>query len=438
MKKIIIIILIISGFSNNLLAQNYIENLVVEKYYISDENDADNPFSPGLNPADTTYRVFIDLCEGCKLISLFGNSNNLLEISSTQPFFNTNDFGVTFGHNNVLTALNFHTVGIDSYLCFGGTSGTTLGVLKSEDQDGSIWPNGNQNGLLQNDDPAAGIPLTQQDGLAPTDSLRPAEPEGFTIQPVEQNAPGYATSIFGSETDSSSFTSAYFDSLKIQCDGALGADDANHIMIGQFTTEGQFSFQLNVVIRVPGVGDLEIVADEETAQQGQVVSGFLKYPPECGCTDPNYIEFNPAAPCDDGSCDELISIGCTDTLACNFNDEANLNVQSLCCYGVDDCGELDPFLACPSLSTEENENEQFKLYPNPADREFSIELNAQIASEGGNLLILNSTGVGILETELAPNQYKYNITTNELSSGLYYVLITNKNSKVSKKLIIQH
>lgn len=44
-----------------------------------------------------------------------------------------------------------------------------------------------------------------------------------------------------------------------------------------------------------------------------------------GCTDSLYIEYNPDANIDDGSCQTLIVEGCTDSSALNYNPEANIN-----------------------------------------------------------------------------------------------------------------
>lgn len=46
-------------------------------------------------------------------------------------------------------------------------------------------------------------------------------------------------------------------------------------------------------------------------------------PPVPGCMDDNYIEFNPAATVDDGSCATFKIIGCTDTTAFNYDSTAN-------------------------------------------------------------------------------------------------------------------
>ena len=46
-------------------------------------------------------------------------------------------------------------------------------------------------------------------------------------------------------------------------------------------------------------------------------------PPILGCMDPAYVEFNPLADTDDGSCANLIVFGCTDSTMYNYNVLAN-------------------------------------------------------------------------------------------------------------------
>lgn len=439
MKKLILLILLFSSIGRLAWGQQYIQDLILEKYYITDSNDAADPFSAGLNESDTTYRVFIDMCEGCKLLGMFGNENHLFEISSTEPFYN-NDLGQTFGHQIAQNFLNISTIGIDSYLSLGASSDSKLAILKSQDPDGSIWPNGTSTGLLVNDDPEAAIPLTEQDGLIGLpDTLTSTLPPGFTVQPLEQDAEAYVDAVFGTESDSSLFTSAYFESLTIRASqGMFGADESNRILLGQFTTSGELSFQFNLILFIPGEGQVRVVADEQNLQPGEVVSAFLKYPPECGCTDPNYIEFNPAAPCDDGSCQELIVFGCTDTLACNYSEDVNFNVESLCCYGIDDCGELDPLIACPTLGTEFENAQNLRVYPNPADHTLNIEISNDLRSEAGYLSLHNSSGNQAISMRIKAGEHRHTINTTKLSSGIYQLVLIYPDATITRKIIIQH
>ena len=79
-------------------AQPDIEDVLVEVYYVSDNNDATDETGGFLAPGSRTYRVFIDLCTGCSMRALYGDSAHPLLIRSTAPFFNNIDRGRTYGH----------------------------------------------------------------------------------------------------------------------------------------------------------------------------------------------------------------------------------------------------------------------------------------------------------------------------------------------------
>ena len=50
-----------------------------------------------------------------------------------------------------------------------------------------------------------------------------------------------------------------------------------------------------------------------------------------GCNDPNYIEFDINVTQSNGSCSELVVLGCMDIIACNFNNQSNVSDGS-CSY----------------------------------------------------------------------------------------------------------
>ena len=47
-----------------------------------------------------------------------------------------------------------------------------------------------------------------------------------------------------------------------------------------------------------------------------------------GCTDPGYLEFDPIATDDDSSCNTLIVLGCTVNTALNYDSIANVDDNS--------------------------------------------------------------------------------------------------------------
>lgn len=59
-----------------------------------------------------------------------------------------------------------------------------------------------------------------------------------------------------------------------------------------------------------------------------------------GCTEPGYIEYDPNATIDDGSCETEIIYGCTDSAACNYKPDANVDDGS-CVIPNGPCQECD-------------------------------------------------------------------------------------------------
>ena len=53
-----------------------------------------------------------------------------------------------------------------------------------------------------------------------------------------------------------------------------------------------------------------------------------------GCTSQDYVEYNPNANVDDGSCSVISLIGCTDPNSCDYNPNANTDDGSCNVYPV--------------------------------------------------------------------------------------------------------
>ena len=55
-----------------------IEQLIMETYYISDANDATDTIGGQLEEGSTTYRIYVDLLPGSRLLSIYGDENHPL------------------------------------------------------------------------------------------------------------------------------------------------------------------------------------------------------------------------------------------------------------------------------------------------------------------------------------------------------------------------
>jgi hypothetical protein len=136
-----------SAFSQGL------QGIVVEKYYqanaadVADANSNSGSIVP-LTQASVTYRVYVDMAAGYKFSQMFGNAAHNLTISASTGFFNDTQWGVDVNpETKATTSIKKNTGMIDSWLTIGGVATGKVGVLKSEDSDGTI---GNQHAVLAN------------------------------------------------------------------------------------------------------------------------------------------------------------------------------------------------------------------------------------------------------------------------------------------------
>lgn len=71
-----------------------------------------------------------------------------------------------------------------------------------------------------------------------------------------------------------------------------------------------------------------------------------------GCTDESYLEYNPEAEADDGSCETLAVFGCTDSLAFNYNALANMDDGS-CIEDIGGCTDENACNYNPDATTDD-------------------------------------------------------------------------------------
>jgi hypothetical protein len=222
-------------------SQNGLENVLVERYYISDANDEAG--SIGTLPiGSVTYRIFVDMLPGYNFQMAYGSQTHTLFMNTTTSFFNNEDRGSITPTYTKAQAKN-NTVMLDSWLSAGAACVGNFGILKADDNGIANVVNGD--GLLMNDNTFAGIPLTSQDGLIA------GTPGSFGVLGIDSAVAVFdAISQFG---NSFSTTNGAWYCLN----GAIGPDTSiNRVLIAQITTDGIFTFELNVQIGTPS-GDLE-------------------------------------------------------------------------------------------------------------------------------------------------------------------------------------
>jgi hypothetical protein len=344
MKKTIFILL--TWYLTVFTVSAQVEQVIVETYYVSDGKDASDEDGGYLEEGSVTYRIYLDLVEGNKLISIYGNENHALKFASTEKFFNNLYRDKTFGYQINKNNLDNNTLALDSWLTIGFASNLNFGLPKPEDPDGSIVGGINNDGgsagvpggLLTNNDPNAGIPLTESDGLVPSTISTTGF---FDLNIISEN--GDDSTIFGALTNAKTFTS--YNARLLYSQGISGPTADNRILVAQLTTKGMLSFELNLEIQKSDGTTINYVAAESAMGVDTFYSRWLSYPFSCGCTDPDFLEYDKNASCDDGSCATPLILGCTDPAACNFDPAANKNIPEMCCFNSQCALELG--IVCP-------------------------------------------------------------------------------------------
>jgi hypothetical protein len=431
MVKNIFLVLLFQSLS--FISFSQLEKVIVEKYYVSDLNDATDTLGGGLAFGSTTYRVYVDLAPGSILKKIYGDVNHPFSIQSTAPFFNHKSDGQTFAKDFVKNRYSEGTVALDTWITLGQTTKTLggktyFGIPKNQDTNGSFIGGVNNDGgselnptgLLVNNDVSAGMPLTQADGMDTMGTI----PSNWSNFGLLDFTTGNDSTIFGSLTTRSEFTS---DNFFLTNSGLKGLKlDSNQILIAQLTTLGEISFKLNITVEaiVNGVYQtINYVSSDGTILIGEEFNPFLSYPTDCGCNDPDFLEFDPLAVClAPGACITPIVIGCMDTLACNYDSNANVNFTSMCCY-PGKCNERDIAIVCPNLR---GDNFDFVVYPNPSSTDFFLDVYNGRLNEDIHVEVFNTFGVKVYEHDFDPTmiltEEKLNFSLQD--KGLYHIKVT--------------
>ena len=226
--------------SQFLMAQNGLENVIVEKYYVSEANDTlANKFAGDLPVGSTTYRIYLDLLPGYRFQAAYGSSTHDLRIETATKFYNNAEIGDIIANVIPYKALHKNTTMLDSWLSVGAGAEDCLGVLKQDDDSLSTIQHAT---FLKNKNKKSGIPIIERDGLR--QSVYVPRPTVFGIDKE--------VSIFKSSTDGGLFL-VKNGAWACMGKGSIGADSLtnNRILIAQLTTDGGLEFELNVQIGTP-------------------------------------------------------------------------------------------------------------------------------------------------------------------------------------------
>ena len=458
MKKITLIIGLVA-FSTIVRSQNGLEQIIVEKYYVSNAVDAAG--SKGVLPVGSvTYRVYADMLPGYKFQAMYGNVNHTLKLASTTSFFNHSLRGQTTPDQILSDNLIDNTLALDSWFSVGAAANELFGVLKTEDDGVKNLLPISSNGMLKNTTPLMGIALNVQDGIINDIPELPLTktsgfPETVTLVGLSQNDLGVfkATSQKGNSfTTNSGAISAL--------DGAQGPTPENRILLGQFTTEGDFSFELNIQIGTPTAGITQsYVARNPTGNEISIPSLILapNISPSITISAPStanvsdVITIAATASDLDGSISQVeffvdnVSIGIVATSPYTLNWTALSGSHTIKAIAKDNQGSM----TTSSISTIEvqlvglNElttsNFSVNVSPNPAKDFVTINMINLQNNQNAIVSIFDFKGslISSTTTSVNSNDFNYKLDVSSLKSGVYFMNVSAGNETIVEKIVIE-
>lgn len=360
-----------------------LEGIIVETYYISDTLDVTDEDGGFLDTCSVTYRIYVDMKPDYRLQAVYGNENNLLQLQTSTVFFNNEDRGEVSGDLIGANFLEDNTVALDSWVAMGAASNAHWGVLKSEDMDGSIIGGANNDGgsegisegLLVNNNDLMNEVLTEYDGL-----FEGTVPTVTTV--------GLDLGIFNDESAGSLFESN--GGAWSVLEGVTGPTEENKVLIAQITTQGTFSFRLNIQLGIP-----------QELQCGH---------PDCHAT----IQYVAVL----SNADAVQSV---DTDNIFQRDELSFVSEAIICYPG------------TTISVGEVSNELgFDVYPNPADNQLNVAVNS---NENGalQLEVYNTVGQLVMTNQVYAGAHQIDIT--ELEAGMYVAVIRSEKGSSQKQFV---
>jgi len=224
-------------------AQTMLDGVLVEKYHTA--TAADHALDPNLPVGAVTYRLYVDMKPGILFSSLYSDNIHMLKYSTTTNFYNSPNSQPTPNGMTNPTGADLY----DSWISLGAVSKGKLGVMLTENAAGSIA------------------------GTAP----------GITLSPNLDVTVFDVFDALGKELSSQG--EGYASML-----GVLGATATNRVLVGQFTTDGTFHYEVNFQL-INASGDYELYVTSNP-QAGEFVDPSLvgtyaiPAPPKVSITSP--------------------------------------------------------------------------------------------------------------------------------------------------------
>jgi hypothetical protein len=218
-----------------------LENVIVEKYYVSDTNDYTDSTLNAIPKGAITYRIFIDMKPGYSLQVVYGDVKHELFLRTSTKFFNDNACYAETGFNIDAKKLHIGTVALDSWITMGAASRLHTGIPRAEDNDGYSF-------------------ITNRGSLSKTDGLTKGNLPDFKLFNLD-------LSFFRNDSTASDFSTN--NGAWAALGGVKGPTPVNRVLIAQLTTNGKLSFGLNVQLGTPTGDYIQFVAKNPEGSEMQ-------------------------------------------------------------------------------------------------------------------------------------------------------------------------
>lgn len=243
-------------------AEQPLEGIVVEQYYVSGKREA--KWTHGeLKPGSITYRIYADLHADYRLQAVYGVPGHPLFIRSTTDFYNS-PAGSVYGSEVPLNKMLVGTTMLDSWITIGASCEACFALPKYID---TTQASPHKNKLMREAHPAAGIPLTIRDGYYPASPI---------YQVIRYGLDSVITSVFDTHPPVQGINFSTENGSWAVLMGLGGINRDNKILLAQVTTDGEFSFKLNLQLVGPDGKSYNYVADHPL--EGEYVFPGLVYP----------------------------------------------------------------------------------------------------------------------------------------------------------------
>lgn len=239
-----------------------LKGIIVERYYVADDTDSKAAGEKLLPEESVTYRIFVDMQPGYKFQAVFGSQNHPLKIATSTSFYNNSILGSYIPNLIYDLSLRNNTTMVDSWISVGAASQNHIGVLKQYDDTIATVINNGEPPVLQNDDISCGIPISVRDGM----TLIPAPNSPPKVTAL--NIDSLLTMLTRTPMDANGM-SFETENGSWACIESSANDNGkvNQILIGQFTTNGIFSYELNIQLAKPSGGFEQYVAKNPDSNQ---------------------------------------------------------------------------------------------------------------------------------------------------------------------------